>query len=147
MPEKGKILVVDDSKVNVELLWALLAEAGFAVLKAYSGNEAIEAVKKERPDLILLDIMMPELDGFQVCGILRSDPDTASIPVIMVTSKDKDNDIVQSLVTGADDYIIKPVVKNELLHKVDNLLSKAKTGELPSQLYSKKLKSEQEKGD
>lgn len=147
MPEKGKILVVDDIKANVELLGAILGEAGFAVLKAYSGNEAIDAVKKERPDLILLDIMMPELDGFQVCGMLRSDAGTASIPIIMVTSKDKDIDIVQSLVTGADDYIVKPVVKHELLCKVDNLLSKAKTGELPSQLYSKKMESEQGKGD
>ncbi|MDD5135966.1 MAG: response regulator [Candidatus Omnitrophica bacterium] len=143
MASKGKILVVDDVKENVMLLEALLASADFEVLKAYGGKEAVETVKKEKPDLVLLDIMMPDIDGIQVCGILRKDPGTASIPVIMVTSKDKDSDIVRSLETGADDYIVKPVVKKELFAKVDDMLSKAKMGELPGQLYLKKMKADE----
>lgn len=140
MPSKGKILVVDDVLVNVALLEALLTEAGFEVLKAYGGKEAIDLVKKEKPVLVLLDIMMPEIDGTQACEILRKDANTASTPIVMVTAKDKDSDIVRSLETGADDYIVKPVNKKELLGKIDNLLSRSKAGELPSQLYLKKMK-------
>jgi DNA-binding response OmpR family regulator len=142
MAGKGKILVVDDVKENVALLEAILAAEGFEVLKAYGGKEAIEAAKTQRPDLVLLDVMMPEMDGNQVCEILRKDADTASAAVIMVTAKDKDCDIVRSLETGADDYIVKPVNKKDLLAKVDNLLSRARTGELPSQAYLKKADSE-----
>jgi DNA-binding response OmpR family regulator len=142
MAGKGKILVVDDVRENAALLEAILAAAGFEVSKAYGGKEAVETAKRERPDLILLDIMMPEMDGNQVCGILRKDADTASAAVIMVTAKDKDCDIVRSLETGADDYIVKPVDKKDLLTKVDNLLSKARAGELPGRAYSKKIDSE-----
>ena len=145
MPSKGKILVVDDVKENVALMEALLTAAGFEVLKAYGGKEALEMVKKEKPVLVLLDIMMPEMDGLQVCEILRKDASTASTPIVMVTAKDKDSDIVRSLETGADDYIIKPVNKKELLGKIDNLLSKSKTEELPSQLYLKKMKADLKK--
>ena len=146
MAGKGKILVVDDVKENVALLEAILAAAGFEVSKAYGGKEAIETAKRERPDLVLLDVMMPEMDGNQVCGVLRKNADTASVPIIMVTAKDKDCDIVRSLETGADDYIVKPVAKKDLLIKVDNLLSMAKAGELPSQAYLKKIDSESRPG-
>jgi len=126
MAGKGKILVVDDVKENVILLEAILAAEGFEVSKAYCGKEAVETAKRERPDLVLLDVMMPEMDGNEVCAILRKDALTASLPVIMVTAKEKDCDIVRSLETGADDYIIKPVVKKDLLSKIDKLLSKAR---------------------
>ncbi|MDD5681173.1 MAG: response regulator [Candidatus Omnitrophica bacterium] len=142
MALKGKILVVDDIKENVLLLEALLKSEGFEVLKAYGGKEAIETAKKEKPAMILLDIMMPDMDGVQVCAVLRKSPDTASVPIIMVTAKDKDSDIVQSLETGADDYIIKPVVKKDLFAKIDSLLSKSTAGELPSQYYLKKNKTD-----
>jgi DNA-binding response OmpR family regulator len=108
-------------------------------LKAYNGKQAIEMAGTERPDLLLLDIMMPELDGFQVCEILRKDPRNAGLPVIMVTAKDKESDIVGSLERGADDYVVKPVNKKELLGKIGDMLAKAGKGSLPSQLYSKKL--------
>jgi two-component system sensor histidine kinase/response regulator len=139
---KGKILVVDDIKENVVLLEALLTAEGFEILKAYGGKEAIETVKKEKPAMVLLDIMMPDMDGIQVCAALRKSPDTASVPIIMVTSKDKDQDIVQALETGADDYIVKPVVKKDLFAKVHSLLSKSKAGELPSQYYLKKNRTD-----
>jgi len=140
---KAKILVVDDNEKNVELLEAILQAAGFEVLKAYNGKQAIEMVGKERPDLLLLDIMMPELDGFQVCEILRKDPQNAGLPVIMVTAKDKESDIVQSLERGADDYIVKPINKKELLSKIEDMLAKASRKSLPSQFYFKQIEPQQ----
>ncbi|MDD2679482.1 MAG: response regulator [Candidatus Omnitrophica bacterium] len=140
---KAKILVVDDNEKNVELLEALLQAAEFDVLKAYNGKQAIEMVGKARPDLLLLDIMMPELDGFQVCEMLRKDPQNAGLPVMMVTAKDKESDIVQSLERGADEYIVKPIDKKELLAKIGDLLVKASKHNLPSQFYFKKMGSQQ----
>jgi len=140
---KAKILVVDDNEKNVELLEAILLAAGFEVLKAYDGKQAIEMAGKERPGLVLLDIMMPQLDGFQVCQILRKDSQNAGLPIIMVTAKDKESDIVQSLEKGADDYVVKPIDKKELLGKIEDMLAKASKGSLPSQLYFKQLESQQ----
>lgn len=140
---KAKILVVDDNEKNVELLEAILLAAGFEVLKAYDGKQAIEMSGKERPGLVLLDIMMPQLDGFQVCQILRKDSQNAGLPIIMVTAKDKESDIVQSLEKGADDYVVKPIDKKELLGKIEDMLAKASKGSLPSQLYFKQLESQQ----
>lgn len=140
MSEQEKILIVDDVEANVALLEALLEKFGFIILKAYSGKEALEIAQKEHPNLILLDIMMPDLSGFQVCEILRKDVSFGATPIIMVTAKDKDYDIVQALEKGADDYIIKPAHRADLSKKVEYLLSKAKRGELPSQLYLEKLR-------
>ena len=140
---KAKILVVDDNEKNVELLEAILQAADFDVLKAYDGKKAIEIAGKEKPNLLLLDIMMPELDGSQVCEILKKDPQNAGLPIIMVTAKDKESDIVQSLERGADEYIVKPINKNELLAKIEELLVKASKGNLPSQFYFKKMESQQ----
>ena len=140
---KAKILVVDDNEKNVELLEAILQPAGFDVLKAYNGKQAIEMVGQEHPGLLLLDIMMPELDGFQVCEMLRKDPQNAGLPVIMVTAKDKASDIVQSLERGADEYIVKPIDKKEVLRKVEDMLAKASKNSLPSQAYFKQLESQQ----
>ena len=140
---KAKILVVDDNEKNVELLEAILQAAEFEVLKAYDGKQAMEMVSKQRPDLLLLDIMMPQLDGFQVCEMLRKDPQNAGLPVIMVTAKDKESDIVGSLERGADDYVVKPIDKKSLLGKIVDMLDKAKKGSLPSQFYFKKMESPQ----
>jgi DNA-binding response OmpR family regulator len=140
---KARILVVDDNEKNVELLEAILQAADFEVLKAYDGKQAIEIAGKEKPNLLLLDIMMPELDGSQVCEILKKDPRNAGLPIIMVTAKDKESDIVQSLERGADEYIVKPINKKELLAKIEELLAKASKGNLPSQFYFKKMESQQ----
>ncbi|MBU1869106.1 MAG: response regulator [Candidatus Omnitrophica bacterium] len=144
MAEKTKILVIDDVKENVELLAAYLTGAGFETLKSFNGKDGIEMVKENHPALILLDIMMPDLDGFGVCEILRKDAGTSIVPIVMVTAKDKDADIVRSLEAGADDYIVKPVSKKDLLGKVESVLLKAAKGELPSQVYLKKISSEEE---
>jgi DNA-binding response OmpR family regulator len=140
---KAKILVVDDNEKNVELLEAILQAADFEVLKAYDGKQAIEIVGSQRPDLLLLDIMMPQLDGFQVCEILRKDSQNSGLPVIMVTAKDKESDIVQSLERGADDYVVKPIDKKELLAKITDLLAKVSKHDLPSQFYFKNLGPQQ----
>ena len=92
MDNQIKILIVDDIKANVALLEAMLDEFKFTILKAYGGKEAIDLAKKEHPNLMLLDIMMPDLDGFQVCNNLRQDTDFDSMPIIMVTAKDKDSE-------------------------------------------------------
>lgn len=135
---KSKILVVDDEPNIVEFLEIDLSGAGYEVITAYNGKEALKRVKEERPDLILLDVMMPELNGFRTCEILRKDVDNISIPIIMLTFKDEESDIAQALELGADDYAIKPVKRNELFRKIESLLSKAKAGALPSQRYFKK---------
>lgn len=145
MNAQEKILIIDDNKANVDLLEALLgSKSSFIILKAHSGKEALEVAKKEHPNLILLDIMMPDLNGFQVCEILRQDASFTATPIIMVTAKDQDDDIVQALEKGADDYIIKPANKDDLFRKVSSLLAKAKKGELPSQFYLEKLRAQKE---
>jgi DNA-binding response OmpR family regulator len=140
MAEKYKILIVDDNPANLELLAAFLLPNGFMVLKASGGKVAIEAAKSERPNAILLDIMMPGMDGLQVCEVLRSDPDFNRVPIIMVTAKDKAADIVQSLEKGADDYIVKPISQKDLIEKLNRLLFKVSIGRLPSQDYFEKMK-------
>jgi DNA-binding response OmpR family regulator len=133
--KKSKILVVDDEPNIAELLEIDLDSAGYEVIIAYNGKEALERVKEIRPDLILLDVMMPELNGFQTCEILRKDEDNISIPIIMLTAQDDESEISKALELGADDYAIKPVKKNELFKKIEKLLFKTKTGKLPSQYY------------
>jgi len=104
----AKVLVVDDNEFNVKLLAYNLEDEGYEVLVSFSGHQALEMTKKENPDLILLDIMMPEMDGFEVCRRLKADPQTRDIPVIMVTARTLDEDMIQGLDAGAQDYITKP---------------------------------------
>ena len=144
MNGQEKILIIDDIEANVDLLEALLAKFNFIILKAYGGREGLELAKKERPNLILLDIMMPIFNGFQVCEALRQDPSFTSVPIIMVTAKDTDDDIIKSLEKGADDYIIKPVEKEGLLKKINSLLVKAEKGDLPSQYYLERKKMQKD---
>jgi len=118
----SKILVVDDKQENVELLKALLRRSGYPVITAFNGREALEKVKEEKPDLILLDVMMPILDGFQTCRILKEDVKTRRIPIVMLTAKTERKDKILGLDTGADDYITKPFERDELLARVRSLL-------------------------
>ncbi len=117
----ARVLVVDDILANVRLLEARLTADYFEVLTARNGPEALEIASQERPDIILLDVMMPGMDGFEVCRRLKAAPETQHIPVIMVTALDHPSDRVQGLEAGADDFLTKPVDDIALITRVKNL--------------------------
>jgi len=116
-----KILVVDDEPRNIRLMEAVLTSHGYAVTSASSGPEALERVKGDLPDLVLLDIQMPEMNGYDVCRRLRDDPATRFLPVVMVTSSDSEVR-VSAIEVGADDFITKPLNQQELLARVRSLI-------------------------
>jgi adenylate cyclase len=116
-----KILVVDDTPANVKLLEDLLVHRGHRVFTASSGHEALECLAKEKPDLVLLDIVMPEMSGYEVCRAIRASEDTRLLPVVMVTALDS-AEKVRAIEAGADDFIEKPIHRAELLARVDSLL-------------------------
>jgi two-component system alkaline phosphatase synthesis response regulator PhoP len=126
-----KILVVDDEEYIVELLQMNLKQQGYVPICAYSGIEAIEKAQKMKPDLILLDIMMPDMDGFETCRKLREDHLLKNIPIIMLSAKSEETDKVIGLGVGADDYITKPFGIRELLARINAALRRAERS-LPS---------------
>jgi two-component system, OmpR family, alkaline phosphatase synthesis response regulator PhoP len=113
MPKK--ILAVDDERHIVRLVEVNLQRAGYEVVTAYDGKEALEKVKSENPDLVVLDVMMPYMDGFEVLKNLKADPGTAEIPVIMLTAKAQDADVFRGWQSGVDCYLTKPFNPMELL--------------------------------
>lgn len=120
--QDAKILVVDDNLQNLELLQAYLEELPCTLLSAADGVAALSVVEEQKPDLILLDVMMPRMSGFEVCKKLKSDPQTRSIPIIMVTALNELGDIERGVESGTDDFLSKPVKKLELLTRVRSLL-------------------------
>lgn len=118
----ARVLVVDDVPPNVKLLEAKLTSEYFDVLTAFSGPEALEVISREHPDIVLLDVMMPGMDGFEVCKRIKADPATAHIPVVMVTALDQPSDRVTGLEAGADDFLTKPVQDLALFARVRSLV-------------------------
>jgi len=114
-----KILIIDDLPDNVTLLTFDLEDQGYDVIRAQSGPEGLELAAAQRPDAILLDVMMPEMDGIEVCRRLKADPQLAHIPVVLLTAKDQDRDIIGGLNAGADDYVIKPLNIRILLARLE----------------------------
>ncbi|MGA2231605.1 MAG: response regulator [Tepidisphaeraceae bacterium] len=120
---QSTILIVDDNPQNVELLQAFLESLAVKIVTAVDGVDALEKVAQHNPDLILLDIMMPRMSGFQVCKRLKSDPKTKDIQVLMVTALNELGDIEQATECGTDDFVSKPINKFELITRVKSLLS------------------------
>jgi two-component system alkaline phosphatase synthesis response regulator PhoP len=121
-PKQPSVLIVDDNPQNLELLQAYLEELDCRIRCATDGIEALKFVKDHKPDLVLLDVMMPQMSGFEVCRRLKNDPQTADIPVIMVTALSEFGDIERGIGSGTDDFVSKPVNKLELLTRVKTML-------------------------
>jgi diguanylate cyclase (GGDEF)-like protein len=120
--KNSTILVVDDVPINIQLLTTYLSSEGYSIVSAKDGAEAVEKIQTLHPDLVLLDVMMPKLNGFQVCQIIKSNEATNFIPVIMVTALNELEDKIKGMESGADDFITKPFNKLELLTRVRSLL-------------------------
>lgn len=116
MPKK--ILVVDDEAQLVEMVKMRLEAAGYDILCAYDGQEGLNKAKKEKPDLIILDLMLPKMDGYKVCGLLKNDARYSKIPIIMFTARALDEDMRLGKDLGAEDYVIKPFDPKLLLDKI-----------------------------
>ena len=122
MSEKSRILIVDDNEPNVELLEAYLAGMDFEVSVATDGRQALEKVAEFQPHVMLLDVMMPKLSGFEVCKQIKDDPKTRQIMVLMVTALNELGDIERAVAVGTDDFLSKPVQKVQLLKRIENML-------------------------
>jgi CheY-like chemotaxis protein len=117
-----RILIADDNPQGVELLEAYLAEGDCEIRTATDGEETLRQVRQWHPDLILLDIMMPKISGFEVCKQVRADPATRDIAILMITALDQPSDIERAVEAGTDDFVSKPINKSELLLRVRSLL-------------------------
>jgi PleD family two-component response regulator len=120
--QRPRVLIADDNPQGVELLEAYLADRDYDIETAADGEETLRKVKDWHPDLILLDIMMPKISGFEVCKRLRSDPATHDIAVLMITALDQQSDIDRAVEAGADDFLTKPINKTELLLRIRSVL-------------------------
>jgi len=120
--QSSKLLIADDNQQNCELLEAYLVDEGYEIVFAYDGRQTLDQVAAESPDLVLLDIMMPKLSGYEVCQQLKQDEATRNIPILMVTALNKQGDIEKAVAAGCDDFLTKPVNGLELKTRVKSLL-------------------------
>ncbi|MDD5432124.1 MAG: response regulator [Candidatus Omnitrophica bacterium] len=120
--DKKRILVVDDESQLVELIQMRLEANGFEVITAYNGQEALDKARQEKPDLIILDLMLPKIDGYKVCRMLKFDEKYKNIPVILFTARAQEDDIILGQKVGGDAYITKPFDPDALLAKIKELL-------------------------
>jgi DNA-binding response OmpR family regulator len=131
-PPKKKILLVDDSQTVLLLHQLLLADRGYALLTARNGEEAVDTALAEHPDIIILDVIMPRMDGFAACKELRAHEQTRDIPIIIVTSRSEPQHVQRGFECGCSDYLTRPFDGNELLDKIERLLLKLpSTGPAP----------------
>jgi DNA-binding response OmpR family regulator len=120
---KKKVMIVDDEAHIVELVKVVLEDTSYEILEAYDGESALEKIISDKPDLILLDIMLPRMDGYEVCMKLKADENTKSIPVVMLTAKGQEVDKIKGYQSGADSYMTKPFSPLRLLTEIEEKLS------------------------
>jgi PleD family two-component response regulator len=123
MSSQGNLLLVDDTPNNLRLLSAMLTEQGYEVRRVVNGQMALKTARANPPDLILLDIKMPDMNGYEVCQRLKMDPDTQEIPVIFISALDEVLDKVKAFAVGGVDYITKPFSEEEVFSRVENILT------------------------
>ena len=132
-----KILIVDDDLESLKLISLMLQRRGYEVTAAQSGEQALSKIENENPNLIILDVMMPDMDGFEVCRHLRANPQTSILPVIMFTAKTLVGDKVAGFQAGADDYLTKPIHPAELVSHVESLLQRSRSALAERRLLTK----------
>jgi two-component system alkaline phosphatase synthesis response regulator PhoP len=128
---KQRILVVDDDRSIVKVVRGYLEQAGFEVLTAYDGESALHMLRSARPDLLVLDLMLPDRDGWEITRIIRGDQTLGQTPIIMLTARVEDTDKIVGLELGADDYVTKPFNAREIVARVRSLLRRAQYGQAP----------------
>lgn len=133
---QGLILIVDDEPEVHTVLGKMLIREGYAIQSAYSAEEAFEKVKGTKPDLIILDIMMPKVSGIEVCNRLKAEPATKDILILIVSARDAQADRIEGLTHGADDYVSKPFHLRSLVRKVEHMLQKRREEEFHAAIKS-----------
>jgi len=133
---KNKILIVDDERQLVSLVSLHMTMSGYEVLTANDGEAALSCISKDNPDLVILDLMLPKIDGWEVCKLLRADPKTKNISVIMLTARSETEDKLKGFECGADDYVTKPFSPRELVARVKRVLVRAEKGPSAPTRYS-----------
>lgn len=126
---KKRILVVDDEVGALTLIGIMLERGGFNILKAKDARDALAVLEQHTPDLIILDVMMPQIDGIQLCGMIRNRPDTSHTPVLILSARNDADSVMRGMEAGADDYLPKPILHHDLVAKVRHMLAQAESSE------------------